>query len=137
MRVSKLALSLTLLDWLICCVAFVIQWVYYDNDHIFFMSVDLAWALRVILFSLVIMLILNSNENLGRLRKLNQLIVKLFIFQFAVYYSDFVKNWLAYNNDLEFFREAFIIKALIHLIILLAFGKKLSILDKEVSYISN
>ena len=137
MKNCKLAFGLTIIDWFICLIAFIIQWVYADNDHIYFMSVDLSWAIRVIIFSLVIMLILNSDEDMKRLSQLNKLVAKLFIFQFVIYYIDFLKNYLAYTEALELWKELFIIKFILHFIVLFLFASRLDKLDKEIAYITN
>ena len=136
MSVCKATVLLALTDFIICLIAFIIQSIYVDNEIIYFKAVDYSWAIRLVIFSLFIIFVLSSGEDLGRLKELNYLAAYLFLFQFGVYYIDFLKNILAYDG-IELWKELFYIKKVGHFGIIIWFNYRINKLSKELSYITN
>ncbi len=131
-----MALWLVITDFIICLIAFAIQSIYADNDIIYFKAVDYSRTLRIAMFSVFIMLILNSGEDLGRLKAINDLAVKLLLFQFCIYYIDFIKQVLAYDG-IETWQELYYIKKIGHVTAIVWFNYRINKLSKEISYITN
>lgn len=136
MKVSKMVLWLVITDFIVCMIAFIIQSIYVDNDIIYFKAVDYSRTLRIAMFSVFIMLILNSGEDLGRLSILNNLAAKLLLFQFTIYYIDFIKQILAYDG-IEIWQELYYIKKIGHVTAIVWFNYRINKLSKELSYITN
>jgi hypothetical protein len=135
-KVCKATVLLALIDFIICLIAFTVQLIYADNEIIYFKAVDYSWAIRVVLFSLFIIFVLSSEEDLSRLKQLNLLAAYLFLFQFGVYYVDLLKNILAYDN-IFLWKELFYIKKVGHVGIIVWFNYRINKLSKDISYITN
>ena len=135
-KVSKMALWLVITDFIVCVIAFAIQSIYVDNDIIYFKAVDYSRTFRIAMFSVFIMLVLNSGENLDELKPLNDLATKLILFQFVIYYIDFIKQILAYDG-IEIWQELYYIKKIGHVAAIFWFYHKINKLSKELSYIRN
>ncbi len=127
---------LALTDFIICLIAFIIQSVYVDNDVIYFKAVDYSRAIIIVIFSLFIIYVLSSGEDLGRLEKLNMLAAYLFLFQFVVYYVDFLKVYLAHDG-IEIWQELYYIKKVGHIGIIVWFNHRLNKLSKDLAHITN
>lgn len=136
MKVSKMALLLVLTDFVICLIAFIIQSIYVDDEFIYFKAVDFSRAIRIVVFSLFVMFVLSSGEDLGRLDKLNKLAAVLFLFQFTIYYIDFLKVYLAYDG-IYLWKELYYIKKIGHVGTIVWFNWKINNISKQISYVNN